>query len=62
MIRKIFGFILVFFGILGLFLPVLQGTLMVVAGLTILGVIGKKAHYHYNHHYAKSRYLQKRKK
>ncbi|MBC8313679.1 MAG: hypothetical protein H8E33_05540 [Candidatus Cloacimonetes bacterium] len=36
-IKKIFGVFLILLGIVGLFLPILQGILLIVAGLTILG-------------------------
>lgn len=36
-VKKIAGVLLIFFGILGLVLPFLQGVLMIVAGLTLLG-------------------------
>ncbi|MCD6101473.1 MAG: hypothetical protein J7J77_00240 [Candidatus Cloacimonetes bacterium] len=37
LIKKTAGITLVVLGIFGLFLPFLQGTLMIVAGLTMLG-------------------------
>lgn len=36
-LRLITGFTLLFLGIIGLFVPVLQGVLMIIAGLLILG-------------------------
>ncbi len=41
-LRLIVGFGLVIVGVIGLFLPVLQGILMILAGLAILGT-----HYHW---------------
>jgi drug/metabolite transporter (DMT)-like permease len=36
--KKILGIFLIFFGVLGLFLPILQGTLMIIAGCSLWGV------------------------
>ncbi len=35
--KRIVGVVLIVFGIVGLFLPVLQGIVMIVAGLALLG-------------------------
>lgn len=37
-IKKVVGVILIIFGIIGLFLPILQGILMIIAGLSLIGV------------------------
>ena len=37
-LKKIVGIILVIFGIIGLFLPLLQGLLLIFAGLLLLGI------------------------
>jgi len=59
MTRRVLGITLVVLGIIGLFLPILQGIVLIIAGLMVLGVIHKKIH---RHHHEKSRTLQKRKK
>lgn len=35
--KRIIGVVLIIFGIVGLFLPLLQGIVMIVAGLALLG-------------------------
>jgi hypothetical protein len=35
--RKFFGIILIFIGIIGLFLPFLQGIAMIIAGIGLIG-------------------------
>ena len=37
-LKKIGGVLLIILGIIGLFLPILQGVLMIAAGLLLLGV------------------------
>ena len=37
LLRIVAGFLLLLFGLIGLFLPVLQGVLMILAGLAVLG-------------------------
>jgi uncharacterized membrane protein YbaN (DUF454 family) len=37
MLRIVCGYILLVLGVIGLFLPVLQGTLMILAGAALLG-------------------------
>lgn len=41
-IKKIVGYTLISLGVIGLFLPILQGTLMIVAGLLLIGVEKEK--------------------
>ena len=36
--KKIAGVILIIIGVIGLFLPIIQGVLLIVAGLLLLGV------------------------
>jgi len=36
--KKILGIVLIAIGIIGLFLPVIQGILLIIAGLLLLGV------------------------
>ena len=36
--KKIAGIILIIIGIIGLFLPILQGVLLIIAGMLLLGV------------------------
>lgn len=40
-LRKIFGVLLIIGGVIGLFLPILQGVAMILAGIALLG--GKPA-------------------
>ncbi len=37
-LKTIFGLILIVIGIIGLFLPILQGVLLILAGLFVLGI------------------------
>ena len=37
-LKKIAGITLIIVGIIGLFLPILQGVLMIIAGLLLLGI------------------------
>ena len=41
-LKKILGVILIIIGIIGIFLPILQGVLMIIAGLFLLGVKKEK--------------------
>ena len=37
-LKQFMGVILVLFGILGLFLPIVPGTLLIIAGLLLMGI------------------------
>ena len=37
-LKKILGICLILLGVIGLFLPILQGVLLIIAGLLLLGV------------------------
>ena len=38
MIKRLLGVLLIIFGIIGLFVPILQGILMIFGGLSLLGI------------------------
>ena len=38
LLKKILGIFLIVFGVIGLFLPIIQGTLLIIAGLLLLEV------------------------
>lgn len=40
--KKIAGIILIIIGVIGLFLPIIQGVLLIIAGLFLLGVKKKQ--------------------
>jgi hypothetical protein len=66
--KKILGYLLIAFGIVGLFLPVLQGIVMIIAGLILTGnhaiinLIKRYFRKHHRKHYHKAmKFLKKAK-